>query len=114
MQCPLGKRRERGGDHGVAEQLGPGVLVEHAPLDVHSGPVQPVRAGSRGGTRVRRARVGERPAADVVGAGVLHGRGEGVGEVEHLLLDEQGDVEGVEVRRRRVLAQGERRPVLDQ
>ncbi|MCD9901812.1 hypothetical protein LUR56_21650 [Streptomyces sp. MT29] len=45
---------------------------------------------------------------------MLHGRGEGVGEVEYLLLDEQGNVEGVEVRRRGVLAQGERRPVLDQ
>ncbi|MFD3911218.1 PRC-barrel domain-containing protein [Streptomyces sp. NPDC058603] len=73
-----------------------------------------MRAGSRGGACVRCARVGERPAADVVGAGVLHGCGEGVGEVEHLLLDEQGDVEGVEVRGRGVLPQGERRPVLDQ
>ncbi|MEV0657137.1 PRC-barrel domain-containing protein [Streptomyces sp. NPDC050395] len=114
MQCPLGERGERGGEQRVAEQLGLGVLVEHAPLDVHSSPVQTVRAGSGGGACVRCARVGERPAADVVGAGVLHGRGEGVGEVEHLLLNEQGDVERVQVGGGGVLSQGERRPVLDQ
>ncbi|MEU5557382.1 hypothetical protein AB0H47_14845 [Streptomyces globisporus] len=45
---------------------------------------------------------------------MLHGRGEGVGEVEHLLLNEQGDVERVQVGGGGVLSQGERRPVLDQ